>query len=174
MRSKPYWTKEWFNLSPPKGVFKKLLSISPFFSKLLKSDLNLLFLIKTSSGGERRRYYQKIKQNSHWPDTCEKKCYLLFLSKCVSTCFLTCWKRKTFENLTKFHFKKGKIIFETLFSSSFDVLHSSPIVYIDHTELIDLILHQKGRRNSQSIFPILSRGWSTFPGPSSDLDIWCP
>jgi hypothetical protein len=33
-------------LSPPEGVFKKLLSISPIFFKILKSDLNLLFLIK--------------------------------------------------------------------------------------------------------------------------------
>jgi hypothetical protein len=33
-------------LIPPEGVFKKLLSISPFFSKFLKGDLNLLFLIK--------------------------------------------------------------------------------------------------------------------------------
>jgi hypothetical protein len=30
---------------PSKGVFKKLLSISPFFSKFLRSDLNLIFFI---------------------------------------------------------------------------------------------------------------------------------
>ena len=36
-----------------------------------------------------------------------------------------------------------KIIFETLFSPAFDVLHSPPIVYMDHTELIfqDLLLY---------------------------------
>ena len=40
------------------------------------------------------------------------------------------------------------------FFSSFDELHSSPIVYMDHTELIFLdllsfILHQKDHRKSQ-------------------------
>ena len=43
----------------------------------------------------------------------------------------------------KFHFKKQEFFFETLFSPSFDVLHSSLIVYMDHTELIfqDLLLY---------------------------------
>ena len=43
----------------------------------------------------------------------------------------------------KFHLKKRKIIFETSFSPSFDELHTSPIVYMDHTELIfqDLLLY---------------------------------
>ena len=43
----------------------------------------------------------------------------------------------------KFHFKKRKINFETLFSPSFEVLHSSPIIYMDHTELFfqDLLLY---------------------------------
>ena len=49
---------------------------------------------------------------------------------------LTCWKRNTFKISMKFYLKKRKIIFETLFSPSFDVLHSSPIVYMNHTELI--------------------------------------
>ena len=35
--STPYWTKYWFNLSPLVGVFKKFLSISPFFSKTFKA-----------------------------------------------------------------------------------------------------------------------------------------
>ena len=34
----------------------------------------------------------------------------------------------------KFHLKKRKIYFETLFSFSFAVLHSSPMVYMNHTE----------------------------------------
>jgi hypothetical protein len=33
-------------LSPHEGVFQKLLSISPFFSYFLKSDLNLIFFVK--------------------------------------------------------------------------------------------------------------------------------
>ena len=46
----------------PSCLFKqKLISISPYFSKF------------------KRRYYQKIKQNSNCHDTCGKKCYLLFL-----------------------------------------------------------------------------------------------
>ena len=49
---------------------------------------------------------------------------------------LTCWKRNTFQ-------KKRKIIFKTLFSPSFDLLHTSPIVYMYHMELIlqDLLLY---------------------------------
>ena len=39
-------------------------------------------------------YYQKIKQNSYWQDTCEKKCYLLFLSKFVSTCCFDLLKKE--------------------------------------------------------------------------------
>ena len=56
---------------------------------------------------------------------------------------LTCWKRCTFQISMKFNFKNKKFIFETLFSPSFDVLYSSPIVYMDHTELIfeDLLLY---------------------------------
>ena len=56
----------------------------------------------------------------------------------------------------KFHLKKRKIIFETLFSPSFDVPHSSPIVYMDHTELIfqDLLLHctNKVAKNHNKFF----------------------
>jgi hypothetical protein len=56
---------------------------------------------------------------------------------------LTCWKRITFQISMKFHLKKRKIIFYISFSPSFDVLHSSPVVYIDPTELIfqDLLLY---------------------------------
>ena len=43
----------------------------------------------------------------------------------------------------KFHLKKRIIIFESLFSPSFDVLYSSPIVYMDHTEPVfhDLLFY---------------------------------
>ena len=67
---------------------------------------------------------------------------------------------------------KQIIIFETLFSPSFDVLHSSS--YGPHRTYLSgstFILHQKGRRKSQSIFPFSSRGWNTLPGASLDLDL---
>ena len=43
----------------------------------------------------------------------------------------------------KFHFKKRKIFFENLLTLSFDVLHSSPINYMNHSELNfqDLLLY---------------------------------
>ena len=68
---------------PPEGVFKKVLSISPFFSKLLKNDLNLLFLLKHHLEEIREDINKKNNQNYHWQDTCGKKYYLLFLSKLV-------------------------------------------------------------------------------------------
>ena len=49
---------------------------------------------------------------------------------------LTWWIRNTFQISMKFHFKKREINFETLFSPSFNVLHSSSMVYINHMELI--------------------------------------
>ena len=63
----------------------------------------------------------------------------------------------------KFHLKKRKLIFETLFSPSFNVLHSSPIVYMVHTEPIfkDLLLYctRKVVKNHNQYFPLSSRGW---------------
>ena len=66
----------------------------------------------------------------------------------------------------KFHLKKRKIIFETLFSPSFDVLHSSPIVYMDHTELIfqDLLLYctKKVSENQNQFFHFSNGGETHF------------
>ena len=61
--------------------------------------------------------------------------FLLFL--------LTCQKKNTFQISMKFHLKKRENNFETLFSPSFDVLHSSSMVYMNHTELMfqDLLLY---------------------------------
>ena len=88
---------------------------------------------------------------------------------------LTCWKRFTFQISMKFHLKKRKIIFETSFPLSFDVLHSSPIVfYLPHETYLSgstFIWHQKGPRKSQSIFPLSSRGWNTLPGACSNLHV---
>ena len=114
--SKPY-------LSSPEGVFKKLLSISPFFSKFLKRDSNLLFLIKHHKE-EIREGIIKKKLNSHLQDTCGKKNYLLFYPNLFLLVVLTCWKKNTFKISMKFHLKKRKIVFETSLSPSFDVLYS--------------------------------------------------
>ena len=69
---------------------------------------------------------------------------------------LTSWKRNTFQISMKFHFKKREIDFETEFSPSFDVLHSSPMVYINHMELMfqDLLLYctKKVPENHNSFF----------------------
>ena len=47
-------------LAPYRRYILKVTFYFTFFLKLKKSDLNLLFLIKTSSGGDRRWYYQKF------------------------------------------------------------------------------------------------------------------
>ena len=66
----------------------------------------------------------------------------------------------------KFHFKKRKIIFEIIFSPSFDVLHSSPIVYMDHTELIfqDILLYctKKVLKNHNKFFHFRHGGETHF------------
>ena len=68
---------------------------------------------------------------------------------------LTWWKRNTFQISMKFHFKKRKIILETLFFPSFDMLHGSPIVFRDHTELIfqDLLLYFTKKVAENPFFP---------------------
>ena len=110
----------------------------------------------------------------YWQDTCEKKWYVLFLSKKNLLVVLTCWKRNTFQMSMKFHFKKRKIMFETSFSPLFDVLHSSRIVYMDHTELIFqdfFYIATKRSQKSQSKFPLSSRGLNTLPCACSNLDL---
>ena len=122
---------------------KKLLSISPFFSNFLKSDLNLLFLIKHHLEETREGINKKLNKILIGKTHVERNTIYYFYPNLFLLVVLTCWKRNTFQISMKFHFKKRKIIFETLFSPSFDVLHSSPIVYMDHTELIfqDLLLY---------------------------------
>ena len=46
--------------------------------------------------------------------------------------FFNRWKRNKFQISMKFDFKNGKTNFESLFSSSFDELHCSTIVHINH------------------------------------------
>ena len=162
-----HWVKTILNqivikFEPPKGVFKMLLYISPVFSKLLKSDLNLLFLIKHHSE-EKGENFIKMIQNSHWQETCEKKCYLLFLSKFISTCIFDLLKKEDISNFNEISVKKEDFFFvEYLFSPSFDVLHSSPIVSMGHTVLIvqDLLLYctKKISETRNQFCPLSLRG----------------
>ena len=66
----------------------------------------------------------------------------------------------------EFLLKNRKIISETLFFSSFDVLHSSPLVYMDHTELIfqDLFLYctKKVAENHNKFFHFRHEGETHF------------
>ena len=58
--------------------------------------------------------------------------------------------------------KDRKFIFENLFSPSFDVLHSSTIVYMDHTELNfqDILLYctNKVAENHNNLFHFCQGG----------------
>ena len=91
-------------MSPQIGVFKKLLSISPIFSKYKKILKSAIF-DNTSSGGDKRRFYQK---KSYWQDTCGKKCYILFLSTFVSTCCFDLLTKEYISNYNEISLKKDK------------------------------------------------------------------
>ena len=141
----------------PRGpIWWKVTFYFIFFLKNFKKWLKSAIFYKISSGGDKRRYYQKIKQNSHWQDTCGKKCYLLFLSKFVSTCYFDLPKKEYILNFNEISLKKENFFFETLISPSFDVLHSSPIVYMDRTEPIfqDLLWYctKKVQKNLNKFF----------------------
>ena len=136
-----HWVKTILNqiviqFEPSEGVFKKLLSISPFFSIFLKSDSNLLFLIKYHLEEIGKVIIKKVNKIFIGKTPVKRNSIYYFYQNLFLLVVLTCWKRNTFEISMEFHLKKRKIIFETLFSTPFDVLHSSPIVYLDHTELI--------------------------------------
>ena len=124
---------------------KKLLSISPFFSKILKSDLNLMFLIKHHLEKIREGINKKLNKILIGKTHVERSTVYHFYPNCFLLVVLTCRKRITFQISMKFHFKK-RIFFKTSFSPSFDVLRSSQIVYIDHTELIFQDLHLYGTK----------------------------
>ena len=100
------------NWALQKVYLKKLLSISPFFSKILKSDFNLLFLIK-----HRLEEIKIIKLNSHWQDTCRKNCYLLFLSIFVVTFCFDLPKKEIFSNFNEISLKQEENYFWNLFFS---------------------------------------------------------
>ena len=76
------------------------------------------------------------KKKYHLQDTCGMKCYLLTLSKFVFTCSFDLLKREFFSKFNEISLKKRNINFEALFAPSFDVLHSSQMVYLHHTKLI--------------------------------------
>ena len=113
-----------------------------FLNLKKKSDLNLNFLIKhhlEEIGEGIIKKFDKIIIGKTFLD--RNAIYYFYQNWFLLV--LTCWKRNTFQISMKLHLKKRKIIFENFFSSSFDVLHSSPIVHMDHTELIilDLLLY---------------------------------
>ena len=66
----------------------------------------------------------------------------------------------------KFHFKNMNINFATFFSPSFDVLYSSPMIHMNHTELIfhDVVLYctKKVQENHNNFFSLLSQGETHF------------
>ena len=153
-------------MSPPEGVFKKLLSISPFFSKFLKSDLNLLFLIKHHLEEIGEGIIKKLNKILIGKTPVNRNAiYYFYQNLCLLVVF-TCWKRNIFQISIKFHLKKRKTIFVTLFSPSFDVLHSSPIVHIDHMELLiqDLLLYctKKVPENHNNFFHFCHGGETHF------------
>ena len=153
-------------MSPQVGVFKKLLSISPFSQTFSKSDLNLLFLTKHHWEEKRDDIIKKCNKILIGKTRVERNAIYYFYQNLFLLVVLTCWKRNIFQISMKFHLKKRKIIFETLFSPSFDVLHSSPIVYMDHTELIfqDLLLYctKKVPKNHNQLFHFRHGGETHF------------
>ena len=73
-----HWVKTIMNqlgiqFETPWRCILKVTFYFAFFLKIFKKWLKSATFYKTSSGGDKRRYNQKIKQNSHWQDTCEKK-----------------------------------------------------------------------------------------------------
>ena len=76
----------------------------------------------------------------------------------------------------KIHLKDGKNYFESLISPSFDELHCSTIVHMNHMEPmfqdLPFFVHQEGPKKPQSFFSsLLSRGWNSLPGACSGPDI---
>ena len=63
---------------------------------------------------------------------------------------------------------------ESLLSCSFDEIHCSPIVYMNHMDPIVLdfaFLQQEDSKKPQSILSLLSKFWKSFPCACSDLDL---
>ena len=100
-------------MSPEVGVFKKLLSISHFFSKVLKGHLNLLFLIKHHLEEVRKGIIKNIYINGKTP--VERNAMYYFYQYLLLLVVLTCWKRNTFLIWIKFQLKKRKFYFEPYF-----------------------------------------------------------
>ena len=84
-------------------------------------------------------------------------------------------KKEHIKNFNEFSLKKEEHLF-WIFNFSFvwwaTMLTNSP--YELHGTYLSgstLLLHQEGPTNSQSIVPLLSRGWNPLPGTCSDLDL---
>ena len=97
---------------------------------------------------------------------CGKKYYLLFISTFVSSCCFDLLKKEHISNFDDISIKKRKINFETLFSPSFDMIHSSPMVYINHMELMfqDLLIYctKKVPKNLNHFFHFRHEGETHF------------
>ena len=110
--------------------------MSPFFQTFSKSDLNLLFLIKHHMEEIREGF---IKKNNKIliGKTCVKRNYIYYFYQFF--CFFVCFdllKKERSSNFNEISLKKEGNYFETLFSPSFDVLYSSPMFYMNHTDFI--------------------------------------
>ena len=92
-----------------------------------------------------------------------------------SFCGFYLLKKEYISNFNEISLKKEQNYFWTLiFSFVWCATYLPNSLYGPHGTYISgstFMLHQKGPRNSQSIFPLLSQGWNTLPGACSDLDI---
>ena len=105
-------------------------------------------------------YCQKMKLNSHWQDTCEKKGYLPFLSKFASTCCFDLLKKEYTSNFNKSSLKKE----QNYYLKPYFLLHL--MCYIAHTELIfqNLLLYciKKVTKNHDQFFRFRHGGETHF------------
>ena len=104
----------------------------------------------------------------------ERNTIYYFYSNLFLLVVLTWWTRNTFKISMKLHWKKIKIIFETLFSPSFDVPHNPPIVLWTTQNLSFRIYFYIATKRSKKITIIFSTfvmGWNTLPDACSDLDL---
>ena len=154
---------------------KSYIQFHLFFLQFFLKWLLSVNFDKTSSGRNKRQDYQKNKQNFYWQDMFGKKCFFTISIKiCFFLLFWSAEKVTYFKFRWNFTKKIGKSILKKKISPSFDMLHSSPMVYMNHTELMFLgstfILHQEGPKKSQYFFTFVT-GWNTVAGACSDLDV---
>ena len=134
-------------------------------------------MIKTSSGGAKRRYSRQLKWNYNWQDTLGKKCNLQFPSKLVfSGCFELLKKDPilNFNDIWHLTFKWKNLFRMVSFFFIWWATWLNNSSYEPHGTYISgftLLLHQEGPKKPQSFFSLSSRGWNSLPGACSDLDV---